>query len=114
MMIDISFKPYIYNFIDENEEKYSISLIALYKGNNVIKLTDYHQYVGDKTKTKHLYHQNQDEVRRICNFLTYVLVKNFFKYKVKCISEIPFEAAQNYITAYASTGTATTVHNILK
>lgn len=97
------FKPYKYDFIDEYGEQYVIYLIALWYRGSILRMTDYHQFVGDKTKRRRIYKQNNDEIRRVCNFLNYVFFKKYFFYKAESLAEIPFEAAQNYLTEYAST-----------
>lgn len=104
-MSELTFKPYIYTFIDENDELYSNAIIALYRGVFPVKLTTYQRFVGDTKRTKHMYSQNQDEVRRVCNFLNYVLIDYYVKYKAKSLSEIPFQAVVDYIYDYAITKT---------
>lgn len=104
-MIDINFcefKPYRYNFIDEYGEQYILCLIALWYKGNILKMTDYHQFVGDKTKRQRVYKQNMDEVRRVCNFLNYVFFEKYYLYRAETLAEIPFEAAQAYLLEYSS------------
>lgn len=104
-MSAIRFKPFEYRFVDENDESYSIAIIALYKEECIIKLTTYQRFVGDIGKSKHFFAQNKDEVRRVCNFLNYALIDNYAKYKSKCLSDIKFNAVSDYIIKYATTKT---------
>lgn len=99
----LAFKPYTYMWIDERGERYEWKLISLTLNSHVIQLTNYHIYIGNKKKTKKLTMQNRDDVRRVCNFLNYVLFEHFWKYKVNNIADIPFKAVQAYLKEYATT-----------
>jgi len=90
-------------WVDERGERYAWDLISLTLNGHVIKLTNYNIYIGDKKKTKKLNKQNRDAVRRVCDFLNYVLFKNFWKYKANNIADIPFKAVQTYLDGYATT-----------
>lgn len=100
---DLAFKPYIYMWIDQRGERYAWNLISLTLNSHVIQLTNYHIYIGDKKKTKKLTMQNRDDVRRVCNFLNYVLFEHFWQYKSNNIASIPFKAVQAYLKKYATT-----------
>jgi len=97
---DIAFKPYIYSWVNEKGEKYEYQLISLTLNDYIIRLTNYNIFIGDKKKIKQLYKQNGDDVRRVCNFLNYVLFQKFWVYKVTNLADIPFEAVQSYIREY--------------
>lgn len=100
---DLAFKPYTYMWINERGERYEWSLISLTLNNHVIQLTNYHIYIGDKKITKKLTKQNRDDVRRVCNFLSYVLFEHFWQYKANNIADIPFNAVEAYLDKYAKT-----------
>lgn len=102
-MRNLKFQPYPYSWIDEDGKIYKWLLISLTIENHVIRLTNYHAYVGDKKKTKQRNKQNKDEIRRICNFLNFVLFQEFWRYKVTRVSQIPFEAVQAYLRQYSIT-----------
>ena len=100
---ELAFHPYPYSWVDEYGVRYSWSLIALNFDVHVIRLTNYHIYIGDKKKTKQRNKQNKDDVRRVCNFLNYALFQQFWRYKANCIADIPFEAAQAYLKEFSRT-----------
>lgn len=102
---DLAFKPYKYMWIDERGERYEWSFISLTLNSHVIQLTNYHIYTGDKKKTKKMTEQNQDEIRRVCNFLNYVLFEKFWQYKTNNIADIAFEAVVAYLKEYYTTKT---------
>lgn len=101
----LAFKPYTYMWVDEHGERYEWDLISLTLNGYVIKLTNYNIYIGDKKRTRRITKQNKDDVRRVCNFLNYVLFDKFWTYKAKNISTIPFEAVKAYLMEYAKTKT---------
>ena len=100
---DFAFKPYAYEWVDDRNELYRIDLISITMNGNVIKLTDYHIYIGDKKKTKKLYSQNHDNVRRVCNFLNYVIFQCNKIYRANNIADICFDAVKVYLREYATT-----------
>lgn len=97
----LRFSPYNYRFVTEGGERYEITFIAITYNNIVMRLTDYHKYVGIKRNSKHVYKNHADEVRRVCNFLTYVMFDKSYKYNVKSIKEIPFVAVEDYLMEYS-------------
>lgn len=97
----IRFAPYRYRFVTESGEQHEITLIAITYNDIVIRLTDYHKYVGPKKNSGHIYKNREDEVRRVCNFLTYVLFEKKHKYKANTVMEIKFEAVEDYLMEYA-------------
>ena len=98
-----AFKPYPYTWVDDRGVRYENHLIVLTIKNRIVKMTDYHRYSNAYPKVKEHGKQNKDDIRRICNCLNFILFKNFWKYKVKNIIEIPYEAIQDYITTYSRT-----------
>ncbi|MET0018268.1 hypothetical protein [Oscillibacter sp.] len=100
--LNCAFKPYPFAWINETGKRYEISLVVLTKEDQIVKMTTLHNYIGDKKRTKLKYKQNSDDVRRICNFLNYVLFDNHWLYNTSNIADIPFSAVKSYISDYSS------------
>lgn len=103
--LNFSFKPYPFAWINETGKRYEISLVVLTKDDQIVRMTTLHDYIGDKKRTKLKYKQNFDDVRRICNFLNYVLFNYHWLYNISNIADIPFTAVKSYISDYSSTRT---------
>lgn len=99
----LKFAPYHYRFVLEGGEKHEMDLIGITYNDIFIRLTDYHKYVGLKKGSKHALQKRNDEVRRVCNFLTYVMFEKQHQYKANSILEIPFEAVEDYLMIYSKT-----------
>ncbi|MEC0246358.1 MULTISPECIES: site-specific integrase [Paenibacillus] len=99
----LMFAPYQYNWIEEDGIKHEWSLISIQLDRTLIRLTDYHKYVGAVNGSEYAYYIDNDSVRRVCNFLTYALFKHYGRYKVKRITDIPFQSAVDYINEYSKT-----------
>jgi integrase len=100
MLENLTFSPYRYAWVEENGIKHEWFIVSIAFNGITLRLTDYHRYVG-AAKTKHVYHIDNDSVRRVCNFLTYVLFKCRGKYKVTRITDIPFQATVDYLNEYS-------------
>lgn len=98
----LKFAPYRYAWVEENGIKHEWCLMAIELDGRTLRLTDYHRYIG-AAMTKHAYHLDNDAVRRVCNFLTYVLFKYHAKYKIDKITDIPFQAVEQYLLEYSRT-----------
>ncbi|MCK8489246.1 hypothetical protein M0651_18905 [Paenibacillus sp. MBLB2552] len=99
----LMFAPYQYNWIEEDGTKHEWSLISIRLNRTMIRLTDYHKYVGAVNGSKYAYYIDNDSVRRVCNFLTYALFKHYGRYKAKRIIDIPFQSAVDYLNEYSKT-----------
>lgn len=95
------FAPYQYIWIEEDGTKYEWSLISIQLNRTMIRLTDYHKYIGAVNGSKHAYYIDKDSVRRVCKFLTYALFKHYGRYKAKRITDIPFQSAVDYLNEYS-------------
>lgn len=97
------FAPYHYAWVEEDGTTYEWSLISIQLNRIMIRLTDYHKYVGAINGSKHAYYIDNDSVRRVCNFLTYALFKHHGRYKANRITDIPFQSAVDYMNGYSKT-----------
>jgi integrase len=98
----LKFIPYRYAWAEEDGTKHEWYLISIGCSGMILRLTDHHRYVG-AAKTKYAYHIDNDSVRRVCNFLTYVLFKHYSKYKIDRITDISFQSAVDYMNEYSKT-----------
>ncbi|OAB41783.1 hypothetical protein [Paenibacillus antarcticus] len=99
----LKFTPYQYTWIEEDGAKYEWSLISIQLNRRMIRLTDYHKYVGAVNGSKHAYYIDNDSVRRVCNFLTYALFKHYGRYNANRITDITFQSAVDYLNEYSKT-----------
>lgn len=99
----LMFAPYHYAWVEEDGTKYEWSLISIQLNRIMIRLTDYHKYVGAINGSKHAYYIDNDSVRRVCNFLTYAIFKHHGRYKANRITNIPFQSAVDYMNEYSKT-----------
>ncbi|WP_410496328.1 hypothetical protein QTL86_02000 [Cellulosilyticum sp. ST5] len=102
-MKKIYFAPYQYTLVDEMGEIHKSLLIAMYINNMIVRITDYSRYVSKRKGSKYLYATDNDGIRRVCNFLNFVLTENRRVFKVTCIANIPFIAAEMYINNFSKT-----------
>lgn len=103
MITKTRFVPYPYIWRLENGERNEWHFIAIEHNGIVIRLTNFHQFIGIRKGTKSAYKLDNDQVRRVCNFLTYVIFEKAHEYKVDKITEIPFRAVQDYLMEFAKT-----------
>lgn len=97
------FAPYQYTLIDEIGGVHTFLLIAMYIDNIVVRLTDYSRYVSKRKGSKYLYATDNDGARRVCNFLNFALIENRKLFMATCVANIPFTAAEMYITNFSKT-----------
>lgn len=97
----LMFAPYHYAWVKEDGTSHECFLISIQLNRILIRLTDYHKYVGAANATKYAYFIDNDSVRRVCNFLTYALFKQYSRYNAKRITDIPFQSAVDYLNEYS-------------
>lgn len=100
---DLTFAPYHYVWVEENGTRHEWCLISIRINGIVLRLTNFHKYVGAIGGSKYAYYIDNDSVRRVCNFLTYVLFKHNGRYKVDRITDIHYQAAVDYLSDYSKT-----------
>jgi len=98
----LKFAPYRYAWMEEDGTKNEWCLISIQLNKMILRLTDFHKNVG-AAKTKHAHALDNDSVRRVCNFLSYVLFKHHEKYKIYRITDITFQSAVEYMNDYHET-----------
>ena len=103
MISSLKFVPYPYAWVTEKGERHEWYLIAIKFNEVYIRLTTFHKFVGVRKGTKNAMKLDNDQVRRVCNFLTYALFEKHHIYKANSITEIPFKAAEDYLLEYAKT-----------
>lgn len=97
----LMFAPYRYAWAEEDGTKHEWCLISIRLNGIVLRLTDYHKYVGADNGSRHAYYIDNDSVRRVCNFLNYAIFTHNGRYKVDKITEIPFQCVVDYLNEYA-------------
>lgn len=107
LLNDLIFAPYCYSWSEEDGIRHDMFLICIQYSSMVIKMTNFDKYVGASLNSKYIYASDKDAVRRVCNFLTYVLFNNYGKYKAHRVTDIPFQAAVDYLSKYAKNKLAT-------
>ncbi|WP_140417732.1 site-specific integrase [Desulfosporosinus sp. FKA] len=99
----LMFAPYRYAWAEENGTKHEWCLISIELNGIMLRLTDFHKYIGAVRGSRHAYYLDNDSVRRACNFLTYALFIHHSRYKVDRITDIPFQSAVDYMNEYSRT-----------
>ncbi|QOX63885.1 hypothetical protein FRZ06_11345 [Anoxybacterium hadale] len=103
---DLKFSPYHYAWAEENGARHDTFLICLKFQDQIIKMTTFDKYVKPTNDSEYLYGNTEDDIRRVCNFLTYSLLTHHGRYKADKVTDIPFQAAIDYLKGYSKSKTS--------